>query len=440
VSRILAVASGKGGTGKTSLSVNLSLGLGRFGRRVCLLDADLGLSNVDVLLGITPSLTLEHVLFEGVPMEQAVIPVAPGVDVVPGGSGVSRLADLPRRQRAAMAAEFAKLSGYDFVVLDNSPGISRQVLSLCQACPELLVVLNPDPTSITDAYALVKVLSENGMRRSPYIVINKVNSQDFARNIFDRVRGAMQKYLKLDARYLGFVPKDTHVSAAVARQRPLIELYPTSSAGRAILGLAKTLDELRQLPGADRVDPAAVMEGALVRMLEALPVRSTAKVDAAVRQTLDAAIALTNQLLENPGQDQGAVVTRLKTLLLQTRVTMEKPGSSKPGTLKIKGVRVAIISSDASIEEILAESLGAVGLVVNTKGGGADAAVVYWPSSEVIPPHCLAALGDLKYVYVRSLTSKDVPRFTRAPSAVMDLPYKLEDLAGAVLRCVTRRA
>lgn len=439
MSRVLAVASGKGGTGKTSISVNLSLSLGRSGRRVCLLDADLGLSNVDVLLGITPERTLEHVLFEGVPMEQALIPVAPGVDIVPGGSGVSRLADLPRRLRTAMAAEFGKLSGYDFLVVDSSPGISSQVLSLCLACPELLVVVNPDPASITDAYALVKVLSENGMRRSPYLLVNKAGSGESAKNIFARVRGTMLKHLKLDARYLGHIPQDPHVSAAAARQRPLMDLYPACGAGLAIFGLAKTLDTARLPLGVDQADPASVMEGALVRMREASPRRINDRPQAAVRQALDAAISLANRLLENPRQDQAAVAARLRTLLLTARSGMEPGGGTKPGTLpQVQAIRVAVISSDASIGELLRESLDAAGLAVNPDEGGADAAVVYWPSSQDIPPRWLAELGNLQFVYLRSLTSRALPRLGRIPAEVLDLPFKLEDLAGAVRRCATR--
>jgi len=441
VSRVLAVASGKGGTGKTSISVNLSLGLARLGRRVCLLDADLGLSNVDVLLGISPELTLEHVLFEGVPMERALVQAAPGFDVVPGGSGVSRLADLPRELRSAMATQFAKLSGYDYLVVDSSPGISSQVVSLCLACPELLVVINPDPASITDAYALVKVLAENGMRRSPYLLVNKASSGDSARDIFARVRGAMLKYLKLDARYLGHIPQDPHVSAAAARQRPLLELFPASGAGRALLRLAKALDEAPISAGLGQANPAVVMEGALVRMRERLPVSPLRSATQVTRQALDAAIGLA-KLLENPGRtDHAALAGRLKAMLLKARGTMEPGGEAQPEPdQKPEALRVAVISSDVSIGEILAESLDAVGMGVNPKTGRADAAVLYWPGSRDIPPARLAELGDLQYVFVRSLASKDIPRLGRAPSAIMDLPLNLEDLAGAVRRCAMRTA
>lgn len=452
MSRILSVASGKGGTGKTSISVNLSLALGRMGRTVCLLDADLGLSNVDVLLGISPKLTLEDVLFEGVPMEQAILRAGPGLDVIPGGSGVSRLADLSRDSRAVLATEFAKLEGYDYLIVDGSPGISSQVISVCLACPELLVVVNPDPASLTDAYALVKVLYENGLRRSPNVVVNRAASAESAKNIFGRLRGAMGKYLKLDAHLLGHIPNDPHVGAAAGRQRPLVELYPASNAGRAMLALAKSLDEARLSAGTVASSPAAFMEGALVRMRESAPTRGKARTNPEVAKTLDKALALV-RLLESPkqggvqpehGTEQKFVLARLKALLQAARREAGTPGKADT---KEPPVRVAVISSDESIGDILKESLGSSGLVVsqagkgNGKGNGeaqADAAVVFWNGEARTLARRLAEVGNMNYVLVRSVASKEIPRLGRSPSEVMDMPFRLEALAHAVRRCARK--
>jgi len=454
VSRILSVASGKGGTGKTSISVNLSLALGRMGRTVCLLDADLGLSNVDVLLGISPKLTLEDVLFEGVPMEQAILRAGPGLDVIPGGSGVSRLADLSRDSRATLATEFAKLEGYDYLIVDGSPGISSQVISVCLACPELLVVVNPDPASLTDAYALVKVLYENGLRRSPNVVVNRAASAESARNIFGRLRGAMGKYLKLDAHLLGHIPNDPHVGAAAGRQRPLVELYPASNAGRAMLALARSLDEARLSAGTVASSPAAFMEGALVRMRESSPSRGQGRTNPEVAKALDKALALV-RLLESPkkggvqpehGTEQKFVLARLKALLQVARREAGTPGKADS---KEPPVRVAVISSDDAIGDILKESLGSSGLLVsqagkgNGKGNGeaqADAAVVFWHGEARILARRLAEVGNMNYVLVRSVASKEIPRLGRSPSEVMDMPFRLEALAHAVRRCARKDA
>jgi flagellar biosynthesis protein FlhG len=453
VSRILAVASGKGGTGKTSISVNLSLALGRMGRKVCLLDADLGLSNVDVLLGISPKLTLEHVLFEGLPMEQVLVPAAPRVDVVPGGSGVSRLADLSREARLSLANEFAKLEGYDYLVVDGSPGVSSQVIAMCLACPELLVVVNPDPASITDAYALVKVLSENGMRRSPYLTVNRARSREYARDIFARLRGAMAKYLKLDARFLGYIPSDPHMSAASARQRPLVDLYPASSAGLAVLELAKSLDALRPAPGAAGADPASVMEGAVVRMREFSRNSGDGGLGERSLHALDEAMKLAD-ILGRPGlkdgrDGRGKAAERLKSLLLALRdearpraVDIVRP-RPEPRT---KPPRVAVISSDVSIGDILSESLVSLGYVVAPAGAAVQAAVVYWNGAQsgssglAVLSGRLAQLGDAGYIYVRGVASENAPIQANPPGEILDMPFKIEDLGGAVKRVAAKFA
>ena len=443
MSRILAVASGKGGTGKTSISVNLSLALGRMGRTVCLLDADLGLSNVDVLLGISPKLTLEHVLFEGLPLERVLVSVAPGVDVVPGGSGVSRLADLSREARLSLAGEFSKLQGYDYMVVDGSPGISSQVIALCLACPELMVVVNPDPASITDAYALVKVLSENGMRRSPHLAVNRARSAESAMDIFTRLRGAMSKYLKLDARFLGFIPSDPHMAAASARQRPLVELYPASSAGRAVLDLARSLDGVRPAPGSAGANPASVMEGAVVRMREFSRANGEPALGESALRALDEALDLAD-ILGRPGNGEsqawrGKSAERLKSLLLTLRgeARPKAAGVSQAGRDRpARSVRVAVISSDPSIGDILAESLACLGYAVVPAGREVQAAVVYWggPAGSAGLHGRLEALGGAGYVFVREVSSRHVPALAHTPAEILDMPFKVEDLGLAVKR------
>jgi len=438
VSRVLAVASGKGGTGKTSVSVNLALALGRSGRKVCLLDADLGLSNVDVLLGISPEVTLEHVLFEGVPMEQAVIAAGTNLDVIPGGSGVARLADLSHEGRVLLAGEFSKLSGYDYLVVDGSPGISSPVISMCLACPELLVVVNPDPSSITDAYALVKVLSENGLRRSPYVLLNRVKSAAEAQGIFARLRAAMSKYLKIDARFLGHIPQDPYMAAAAARQKPLVELFPASHSGRALLSLAKALDEARLPAGTADADPAEVMRGAVVRMREAVPVRGKAAHSVEAREALDAAIRLAGVLGGGaPGQEK--VLARLRAMLAKARAGMDQ-GAPAPAVREAAkaGTVAVVISSDEAMEGILKESLESAGIRVSSNGDVPDAAVVYWRGASEALARRLDGLGPVPFVLVRSLSHKEPPPFGRSPAVVVEMPFRLSELASSVKSLAAR--
>ncbi len=452
MTRVLAVASGKGGTGKTSLSVNLSIALAKAGRRVCLLDADLGLSNVDVLLGISPPVTLEHVLLHGAPLAQAVTPVAPGLDVIPGGSGVARLADLHRTARTRLAREFATLGGYDYLVVDNSPGVSVQVIALCLACPELLVVINPDPSSITDAYALMKVLRENGMVRSPYLVLNRVRSAAEARALYERVRGAMQKYLKLDARYLGHVPQDAHVSAAAARQKPLLDIFPASPAGLALHALAGELESAGPPPGVGPTDLASVMEGAAVRMAQAVPAspagQEREQLAATLADCLDIARTLSETLpagaADAEGADSRAMLERMTGLLRLARqvVAPAPPRDVAPGGEQ-DAPRAVVISSDPAMGEILAESLEACGLASSpapgsAPGAGPDAVVVYWLGDPAELSRELSGHADCGYVFIRHLPSQAAPACGRYPDQILDMPFRLDELTEAVRQAAKR--
>lgn len=252
--RVVAVASGKGGVGKTTVSVNLALALGAAGHRVCLLDADLGLSNADILLGVQPRHTLEDVLFAGLPMERAAMPVAPGVDLVAGSSGVLRLAELTRDRRLALNRQFHKLAAYDYILADNSPGIASPVLSLCLAARELAVVVTPDPTSITDAYALIKVLREAGLWWNPLILVNRAKSAGQARLVFERIRATAGRRLSLNCAFMGAIPEDPAVDAALMERRPLLSRGP-SPAGRAFPILARCLHQRFMCSAARRVSP-----------------------------------------------------------------------------------------------------------------------------------------------------------------------------------------
>ena len=436
MSRIIFVGSGKGGTGKTSLSVNLAFALGAMGRKVCLLDADLGLSNVDVLLGIAPEFTLEDVLFEGIPLERAMVRAGSGVDVVPGGSGVSRLADLSREARTALGKAFGKLSGYDYLLVDGSPGISSQVISLCLACPEILVVVNPDPASLTDAYALVKVLHENGLRRSPYLVVNRARSPKEARKIFERLSHAMGKYLHLGARFLGFVPHDPYLPAATARQRPLVALYPASHSGRAVLAMARELDEIDVPAGVQDATPVSFAAKALARMRESAPGRP--RFSALARKALEEALLLAARLGSRDTTDPAAVSARLTSLLVSLRdgITAEDvPALPRP---QGDPVRVTVISSDAAMGDILSESLGLAGFQVSPQAQ-AQAAVIYWRGEQESLKRRLKGLEGLGYVWVKGLTGRDAPSLG-GPACVMGMPFRLDDLAGAVKRMAVARA
>lgn len=242
--RFIAVASGKGGVGKTTLAVNLAWTLAKT-HSVCLIDADLGLANVDIVLGLQPRYTLEHVLFEDVPLRKALTYVNKRLDVLSGGSGVPRLAALTRAQRSRLFWEFQKLDHYDYVLVDCSPGISPQVLSLCLSAKELVVVITPDATAITDGYALIKVLRENGLQFPPLVAVNNCQSQAQAKAIFDKLHHASRKFLGQTLLYLGGIPRQLDFHLEFERHTPLTDLKPESPATAAIQTIA---DRIRRRP------------------------------------------------------------------------------------------------------------------------------------------------------------------------------------------------
>lgn len=311
--RILAVASGKGGSGKTTIAVNLALALNQNGATVCLIDADLGLSNADVHLGLAaPDRSLEHVLFEGLPLEDCLVPVRPGLDLVSGGSGVARMAELDVTARKRLVREFAALSGYDFVIVDNSPGISTQVVSLCLATREIILVLNPDASALVDAYALVKVLKDNGLWWPPLMLVNRAESAQQAKKLAGKFRETVERYLGIKPLFLGFIPLDDSARRMTALGKPFVGQRDDLPASQAILNCARLLAE-RLNKAWTKNNPSEFFEHAVVRMkqrpsfgLDGIVGRGASVADTPSDQYMelvalvDKAGALCAKLAENP--------------------------------------------------------------------------------------------------------------------------------------------
>ncbi len=231
-SRIISVASGKGGVGKTSFSLNLAYSLTNLKKKVCIIDADLGLANIDVILGINPKFTLEDAIFKNKPIEEILIPITDYLDLLPGSSGIPALANLNSEQRRNFIKGFSSLKGYDFIIIDNSSGIVPSVLSFCLATKELIVVLTPEPTSITDAYALIKSLKENGLNFPPFLVLNKARDKEQIKLIMNRMQQACKKFLNISVLFLGVVFEDKIIQKELSLNVPISKLYPNSVPGR----------------------------------------------------------------------------------------------------------------------------------------------------------------------------------------------------------------
>lgn len=240
--RTMAVTSGKGGVGKTNLVVNLALAFGQLGRKVLVIDADLGLANVDVVLGLTPTYTIGDVLSGHKTLNEVLVEGPGGIRVLPAASGVSELSNLTTDEKMRMLQE---LDGFetdaDLVLIDTAAGISDTVLYFNTAAQDRLVVATGEPTSLTDAYALIKVLYINHQERSFKLVVNNVKNEVEAKQVYRKLSMAADHFLGgLAIDYLGFVPSDPAVSKAVVQQKPFLLSYPNSAAAKGVISLAKS--------------------------------------------------------------------------------------------------------------------------------------------------------------------------------------------------------
>jgi flagellar biosynthesis protein FlhG len=237
--RVVAVTGGKGGVGKTLISINLGFALANAGQRVILLDGDLGLSNIDVQLGLAPRYTLEHLLSGERTLAELLLQVTDGLHLVPAASGVTRMTRLNAVEHAAIVTAFAELPQHcDVLLIDTAPGIGDQVQRLSAAASHVLVVLCDDPASLTDAYGLIKVLSrEQGVRRF-HVLVNRVSQGTSAEMLFHRLQRVTDRYLEVQLVYAGEVPDDAMVGRSVRAQRAAIQAFPGCPASRAIQKLA----------------------------------------------------------------------------------------------------------------------------------------------------------------------------------------------------------
>jgi flagellar biosynthesis protein FlhG len=247
--QVIAVTGGKGGVGKTSVAVNLAAALAAQGERVLLFDGDLGLANVDVLLGLAPQHTLEHVLDGRCTLEEAVVQTPAGFGVIPGASGVSRLSELSTAEHLGLVQAFSHLTaGLDVLIVDTAAGIADSVRQFCQAAQNVLVVLRDEPASLTDAYALIKVLSRShGVRR--FRIVANMSAPGAGDALFRKLERVTSRFLDVVLDYVGEIPEDSFVRTAIRAQRCVVQAYPSSLAARAFARLAKQASKWPTQPG-----------------------------------------------------------------------------------------------------------------------------------------------------------------------------------------------
>ncbi len=238
--RVVAVTSGKGGVGKTNVSVNLALALANDGKNIMLLDADFGLANVDVLLGVHAPYNLKHVISGERSLEEIIVEGPSGLKIVPASSGTQAMAELNSSQHAGLIRAFSELSfDIDTLIIDTAAGITGSVISYSRAAQEVVVVLCDEPASLTDAYALLKLLNrEYGINRF-HILANMVNSVQEGRVLFNKLVKVTDRYLDVAMNFMGAIPQDDYLRKAVQKQRAVVDAYPRSKAAMAFKKLAQ---------------------------------------------------------------------------------------------------------------------------------------------------------------------------------------------------------
>jgi flagellar biosynthesis protein FlhG len=241
--KVVAITGGKGGVGKTLTAVNLGAALARLGRRTMLLDADLGLANVDVLLGLHARLNLEHVINGECALEDVILTAPSGLRVVPASSGSLNMATLARRQHAGLIGAFSQLfEPLDVLLVDTGAGLGDGVVTFSEAAQRVVVLVCDEPASLTDAYGLIKVLS----RRQPgcrfEIVANMVDTPAHGRELYEKLMRVCHRFLGLTPTYFGYVPNDDYLRQAVRRQMTVVESFPSSPSARAFQRLALAAD------------------------------------------------------------------------------------------------------------------------------------------------------------------------------------------------------
>jgi len=242
--KVIAVSSGKGGVGKTNVSVNLAASLAKDGKEVLLLDADLGLANVDVLLGLNPAYDLSHVITGERTLEEVIIDGPANVKVIPASSGVSRMANLTVAEQAGLINAFNELgNAIDVMVVDTAAGISDSVVNFCSAAHEVVVVVCDEPASITDAYAFIKVMSRDHKIERFQILANMTHSTHEGRDLFNKLSKATDRFLDVILTFMGTIPYDERLRKAVQHQRAVVEAFPRSPSALALKRIARQIDQ-----------------------------------------------------------------------------------------------------------------------------------------------------------------------------------------------------
>jgi flagellar biosynthesis protein FlhG len=245
--RVIAVTSGKGGVGKSSVSINIALQYRKLGKKVIILDADFGLANVEVMFGVIPKYNLSDLMFRGKELKDIITEGPEGVGFISGGSGIAKLVNLDKEQIKRLVNKLSDLEDLaDIIIIDTGAGISPSVMEFLMASPETIIVTTPEPTSITDSYALLKALSMcegfNKKETKIKMLANKVSSESEGKNLYEKLSMVVSKFLQIDIEFLGVIPQDNNITKAVMKQTPVSIMYPNSVSTMCFESIVQALE------------------------------------------------------------------------------------------------------------------------------------------------------------------------------------------------------
>jgi len=251
--RIITITSGKGGVGKTNVSVNMALAYARLGKKVVVMDADLGLANVNIMLNMVPRFNLYDMIRKGKTMKEIMVETDYGISIVAGALGISQIANLSDEERQNFIEELNTLSFADIIIIDTSAGVSSNVLDFIAAADDAVIITTPEPTAITDAYGIIKIIATeyDNLDMELKLVVNRVKGATDAKKVADRMTNIAGQFLNLKVDYLGFIYDDPVVSQAVLRQKPFMVIDPKCKASICVQHIVGKMEksELRETGG-----------------------------------------------------------------------------------------------------------------------------------------------------------------------------------------------
>lgn len=243
--RIIAVASGKGGVGKSNFVVNVSIALQKMHKKVLIFDGDMGMGNDDVLMGFLPKYNVYDIILGNKTIEDVIIRGPFGVKLLPGGTGILKIEGITKTQRENFIKKLSSLNDVEYIILDTGAGINRDVLAFISCCEEFIIITTPEPTSLTDAYSLLKAVNHFKLKDKAKVIINRVIDIKEGEKTFNKFNSVVNKFLSIELEYLGYISDDKNLIQAVRNQIPLLINYPSSQASKDINFIANKLTGIK---------------------------------------------------------------------------------------------------------------------------------------------------------------------------------------------------